>query len=83
MVDKNNQLDKFIASLDKKVRKKFSFDTAHDMDHLYRAYNLALRIQKKEHGDKLIIGVAAFLHDIHRMKQVETGKFVHQKILYQ
>jgi uncharacterized protein len=43
--------------------------------HLYRVYNMALRIQKKEGGDRLVIGVAAFLHDIHRVMQADTGKF--------
>lgn len=36
---------------------------------------MALTLQKKEGGDKLVIGVAAFLHDLHRIIEKETGKF--------
>jgi len=74
-----SEVDRFIALLDKKIAREFSRDSAHDMDHLHRVYNLALNIQKKEHGDRLVIGVAAFMHDIHRMMQSEDGKFVPPK----
>jgi uncharacterized protein len=73
------RLSVYIAKLDKSIKRKFSKDTAHDIYHLYRVYTLALKIQKKEGGDRLVIGVAAFLHDIHRMMQAETGKFCHPK----
>lgn len=38
---------------------------------------LALHLQEKEGGDRIVIGIAAFLHDIHRVMQNENGgKFV-------
>ena len=40
---------------------------------------LALHIQETEGGDRIIIGISAFLHDIHRILQNETGKFVSPK----
>jgi uncharacterized protein len=40
---------------------------------------LALKIQSKEGGDRVIIGIAAFLHDVHRIMQSKTGKFVSPK----
>lgn len=43
--------------------------------------NIALNLCKKENGDKLIVGISAFMHDIHRIMQNETGKFVSPKDL--
>ena len=40
---------------------------------------LALHIQETEGGDRLIIGISAYLHDIHKMMQNETGKFIPPK----
>lgn len=56
-----------------------SESSGHDIYHLDRVRNLALHIQKKEGGDRLVIGVAAFLHDIHRLMGKDTGAFVHPK----
>ncbi|MGV8150546.1 MAG: HD domain-containing protein [Candidatus Woesearchaeota archaeon] len=72
-------LDSYIKKLDTLIRHKFSKDSCHDIYHLYRVYYLSLKIQEKEGGDKLVIGVAAFLHDIHRIMQAETGKYVYPK----
>jgi uncharacterized protein len=36
---------------------------------------MALRIQSKEGGDRLVIGVAAFIHDVHRFIQADSGKY--------
>ncbi len=41
--------------------------------------NIAINLCDKENGDKLIVGISAFLHDIHRIMQNETGKFVSPK----
>lgn len=41
--------------------------------------NLAINICDKENGDKLIVGISAFMHDIHRIMQNETGEFVSPK----
>lgn len=38
---------------------------------------LALYLQEKEGGDRVVVGIAAFLHDIHRVMQNENdGRFV-------
>jgi len=69
-------LEEYIKQLRPKVIELFSKDsTGHNTDHLERTMNLALYLQKSEGGDKLIIGVAAFLHDIHRVIQNETGSY--------
>jgi len=51
----------------------------HDISHLIRTMNLALTICDKENGDRLIVGIAAFMHDIHRIMQNECGHFVSPK----
>jgi uncharacterized protein len=48
--------------------------SGHDIYHLKRTLNIALTIQEKEGGDRLIVAVSAFLHDLHRIIQKETGK---------
>lgn len=69
-------MKKIISQLENEIKDIFSNEsTGHDIYHLKRVLNNALAIQKKEGGDRLVIGVATFLHDIHRIIQKETGKF--------
>ncbi len=69
-----------IEKLEQQMEEAFSKENSgHDIYHLKRVVNLALHIQEKEGGDKLVIAVAAFLHDIHRIMQKETGKFCSPK----
>lgn len=43
----------------------FKLDSSgHDINYLIRTMNRALYIQGREGGDRVIIGIAAFLHDI-------------------
>ncbi len=51
----------------------------HDIDHFNRTMKIALYLQSKEGGDSLIIGIASFLHDIHRLMQSELGRYVTPK----
>ena len=72
-------IEKYIEELKPYVMELFKDDSSgHDMSHLIRTMNTALYLQEKEGGDRLIIGIAAFLHDIHRIMQNESGKFVMQ-----
>jgi len=50
--------------------------SGHDIYHLDRVCRLALHLQEHEGGERLVIGVAAFLHDIHRAIGKEDGRFV-------
>ena len=68
------------------IKPQFEADkTGHGMDHLLRVHGLALHINNSEresgrqYGDEVVIGVAALVHDIHRLMQVETGEFVPPK----
>lgn len=69
-------LEKYINILRPFVKELFAKDSSgHDVSHLERTMNNALFLQKYEGGDELVIGVAAFLHDVHRVLQKETGKY--------
>jgi len=50
--------------------------TGHDISHLERVFENAMQIQKNEGGDFYVVGVAALVHDIHRLMSNEAGKFV-------
>lgn len=51
----------------------------HGIDHFNRTMKIALYLQSKEGGDKLIIGIASFLHDVHRLMQSERNEYVMPK----
>jgi len=74
-------LEEYIKELKPHVMKMFSIDSSgHDIGHLERVMKIALHLQEKEGGDRIIIGIAAFLHDIHRaMQNKRNGNFVSPK----
>lgn len=73
-------MEKIIEQIEEDVKNLFHKEsTGHDIYHLKRTMNIALAIQEKEGGDKIVIGVSAFLHDVHRILQKETGKFCSPK----
>jgi len=50
------------------VSKDFlSESSGHDINHLKRVFNIALHLQSVEGGDRLVVGVSALLHDVHRL----------------
>ena len=58
------------------VEKELSGETSgHDYFHALRTYKLSLFLQEREGGDRLVLGVASWLHDIHRIIQNKTGKY--------
>lgn len=68
-------MDMIIEKLEKQIHSMFHKESSgHDIHHLRRTYNLAMKLQENEGGDRLIIGVSAYLHDVHRIIQNETGK---------
>ncbi len=73
-------VEDYIEQLRPYVLELFEKDSSgHDMGHLERTVRNALYIQEKEGGDRVVVGIAAFLHDIHRIMQNETGMFVSPK----
>ena len=70
-------LEKYIEELKPYVIELFKDDSSgHDIGHLVRTMNAALYIQEKEGGDRLIIGIASFLHDIHRIMKSEDNRVI-------
>lgn len=70
-------LEKYIEVIKPYIIELFESDsTGHDISHLVRTMNIALKICEKENGDRLIVGISAFMHDIHRIMQNEKGSFV-------
>ncbi len=73
-------MQNIIQKIEDIIKDTFHSETSgHDLYHLRRVYKLALKIADKEGGDKLIIGVSAFLHDLHRIIQKESGKMCSPK----
>lgn len=74
------ELKEYIEKLTPLVETIFASDSSgHDMGHMRRTMNLALTICKEEGGDEIVVGIASFLHDIHRIMQTQTGRFVHPR----
>jgi uncharacterized protein len=73
-------METILKQLEEKVKELFHEESSgHDIYHLKRTLNNALTIQEKEGWDRLVIAVSAFLHDIHRIIQKESGKFCSPK----
>ena len=73
-------VEEYIEIIKPEVIEMFKDDSSgHDISHLERTMNLALNIQEFEGGDRIVIGIAAFLHDIHRLMQNQLGYFVSPK----
>lgn len=78
--EKKRMLEKYIDTLRPYVFELFKFDhSGHDIGHLERTMKLALYIQSKEGGNRIIVGLAAYLHDIHRAMQKELNTYVEPK----
>lgn len=69
-------MEKILNQLESEIKSLFISDrSGHDLYHLKRVMNIALHIQEIEGGDRFVIAVSALLHDLHRIIQVQTGKF--------
>lgn len=70
-------IKEYIEKLRPYVLEYFKDDfSGHDIGHLERTLNNALYICEKEDGDKIIVGISAFLHDVHRIMQTKERRFV-------
>ena len=73
-------VDSLIDKLKEKVSEYFSSDASgHSIDHLERVLKYALYLQSKEGGDVVVIAIAAFIHDVHRIMSSEKKCFVSPK----
>jgi len=72
-----DKLQVIIQKLRIKAKDYFDKDASgHNVDHLERTLKYALYLQSKEGGDKLVIGISAYIHDIHRIMSNEYGRYV-------
>jgi uncharacterized protein len=69
-------MEELLKRIETLLHERFSKDSSgHDINHLKRTMNTALKINETEGGDRQVIAVAALLHDVHRIIQTETGKY--------
>ena len=69
-----------IAKLKEYITNIFKDDsTGHDIYHLERTMNVALKIQEKEGGNRFVIAISAYLHDIHRILSTDLGRYCSPK----
>ncbi len=74
------ELEKYLNLIKPEVEKIFSGDqTGHDVSHLERTLKAALHIQSFEGGNKLVVGLAAYLHDVHRIIKPKFGDYASPK----
>lgn len=67
-----------IKTLKEKMYQLFSDENSgHDISHLERVYNNAIKIQSVEGGDYYVVAVSSLVHDIHRLMSNEVGYFVY------
>ena len=70
-------IEDYIKELKPAIIELFKNESSgHDLNHLTRTMNNALYLQTIEGGDRIIIGISAFLHDIHRIMENESGIYV-------
>ena len=70
------RLNENLAILRSILKDKYDKDkTGHSADHLERTLAYALVIAKKEGGNINVIGVSAYVHDVHRLMGAELGRF--------
>ena len=70
-------LETYMKTIRPLVEELFAGDSSgHDLGHLERTMNAALAIQEREGGDRVVVGLGAFLHDVHRVMENELGRFV-------
>ena len=73
-------MNNILLDLEQTIQKMFQSESSgHDIHHLKRVMALAVHLQETEGGDRLVIAIAAYLHDVHRLIQQETGKFCSPK----
>lgn len=69
-------MKEILDKIEKEIKSMLHLEsTGHDIYHLKRVINLATHIQEKEGGDRLVIAVAALLHDVHWIIQIKNGEY--------
>lgn len=66
-----------IEHLKKEVRSYFADFGPHDINHTERVYKTAVMLARRESADMHIVTVAAYLHDIGRMSEMQDKTLCH------
>lgn len=75
-----DKLNKILENLKVKIADYFKDDaTGHNIGHLERTLKYALYLQQNEGGDKIVIGISAYIHDIHRILSTKQNRYVSPK----
>lgn len=73
-------IDDYIKILKPIVCNIFKDDSSgHDIEHLERVMRNAIKICEKEGGNKLVVAISSYLHDIHRIMSDKYGRYVTPK----
>ncbi|MFA5877951.1 MAG: HD domain-containing protein [Candidatus Staskawiczbacteria bacterium] len=73
-------INQVIEAIEGEIRELFSRDSSgHDIYHLKRTLNIATHLQEIEGGDKMVVAISAFVHDVHRIIQNNTGEYCSPK----
>ena len=71
-----DKLENNLNILRETLQEKFNRDkTGHSADHLERTLAYALKLWEKEGGNKNVIAISAYVHDVHRLMGAELGRF--------
>lgn len=70
-------MKQIITNLNQKLTDLFQYEnTGHDITHLNRVFENAIKIQKNEGGDLYVIAIAALIHDLHRLMSNQQNHYV-------
>ena len=70
------RLENNLAKLRTLLAEQFNKDkTGHSADHLERTLAYALKLWKAEGGNKMVIAISAYVHDVHRLIGANEGRF--------
>ena len=76
---KNRKMEdkRIFEMIKKEVEKLFRYskDPSHDFYHTLRVFKLPLFLQRKEGGDKPVVGASALLHDLHQALAQKYKKY--------
>lgn len=53
-----------------------NINDGHAEDHIYRVFKYAMYIQRFEGGDREVLAISAFLHDLHRWIKNDNNEFI-------
>lgn len=70
-------MKEIIANLNEKLGELFKYEnTGHDIIHLNRVFENAIKIQKNEGGDLYVIAISSLIHDLHRLMSNQQKRYV-------